>query len=180
MECCRSPELLLLLRLSSASNCQLHSSMTVTASHVRRSFNVFCNWSYVSETRLMLQCLTTHSLTSGAPPALSATRAMFLKQDPCCRRKTFTTEPFFFFLKQKVYCRNLLKQDTRCRKKNLHYRIVFLFLKLVLCCKNLLKQDPYCRKKTGCAGLTCGQREHLIRIDPTATQAADAARASAG
>lgn len=117
MECCRSPELLLLLRLSSASNCQLHSSMTVTASHVRRSFNVFCNWSYVSETRLMLQCLTTHSLTSGAPPALSATRAMFLKQDPCCRRKTFTTEPFFFFLKQKVYCRNLLKQDTRCRKK---------------------------------------------------------------
>ena len=149
MEHCWLPELPRLLRPSTPSSCP-YSSTTTTSSHTGHSSDDFCNRSYVSETCLMF-AMSDHSLSNVGRSCGAATRAMFLKQDPYCRKKNLHNRNNSFLSETKDMLQKSFETRPQLQKKNLHHQIVFsFFLKLVLCCRNLLKQDPCCGKKTEC------------------------------
>lgn len=61
---------------------------------------VFCNWSYVFETRPHV-VMSNQSLSANVGHSSSAvTRVVFLKQDHCCIRKKIFTPQIFFFLSE--------------------------------------------------------------------------------
>ena len=118
--------------------------------------------------------MSDHSLSNVARSCGATTWAMILKQAPCCRKKNLHNQNISFLSETKDMLQKSFETRPRLQKKKPSPPNIFsFFLKLVLPCINLLKQDPYCKKMTHHAGVPYGQRGCLIRINLTATQAAD-------